>query len=189
MNEQCKGPVSFEALIDYWAQDSTPEETERIEEHLFACDACHARLTQIAELAGGVARVVSGRGGLVLPMTTSLVDRLQARGVRMRHYRLGPGDVVPCGVGAEDDLLVTWLRAELEGVSRVDITMRNEQGPMGRIEDVPIDAITGQVIYSFGADAVRTFPAMTLTVELIAVEEDRERRLAEYTLHHAAFRG
>jgi len=47
----CQAPLSDATLIDYLVRDlPEDDETNRVEEHLFACADCSARLDQIAAL-------------------------------------------------------------------------------------------------------------------------------------------
>ena len=104
---------------------------------------------------------------------------------RLRHYHARPGERVACTVGADDDLLVTWLTMDLERVAQVDVTLSNAEGRLlRRVEDVPVDHQRNEIIYSLGGDLARTFPAMTFHVEVVAVAPEGRRRLAEYTFDH-----
>jgi len=180
----CQAPVPLDALVDYWAGDLLAAEADSLEEHVFACDACGRRLAGVARLAHGVAQVASRRGGLQMVLTPALVDRLARDGLRMRHYRIAPGQSVACTVGPEDDLLVTVLAADLRGVGRVDLVMSMPGHEPVRLSDAPADFANGQVIVALSGDLARTFPAMTLQTRLVAVDAGGERALAEYTFDH-----
>jgi hypothetical protein len=83
-------------------------EMDRVEEHLFACEDCSARLRQMAALGTALATLV--RQGLVSRIVSRAnVNRLQRDGL---HVRMMPGETVPCSVFPGDDLIVTCLRAE-----------------------------------------------------------------------------
>jgi len=175
--------VTLEALLDYWAGELPARDADELEAHVFGCDSCTARLAGVAELATAVAQLVRRRGGLQLVLTESLVKQLAAHGLRMRHYRVGPGDRVPCTVGAEDDLLVTYLRADLAEVERVDVLLGDPEHAL-RLSDVPIDRATGQVVFTVSGDAVRQWPDRVQRVELLAIEDSGERSLGEYAFEH-----
>jgi hypothetical protein len=172
------------ALIGYWAGDASAE-AEQIEDHVFACETCSRKLIALADLARGVARVAAIRGGIAMVTTQAIIDRLAADGLRMRHYRLRPGETVRCTVSADDDLSVTYLSADLGAVERVNVVLYAHGKEWGRIDDAPIDRARGQVIYTTGGDLARTFPAMTVRVELVAATRaDNTRLLAAYTFEH-----
>jgi hypothetical protein len=184
----CCTPVSMANLVDYWSGDASTTEVEQFEEHTFACETCSRRLEAVADLARGIARVAAIPGGIGMVVTQALIDRLAAQGSRMRHYRVEPGETVQCTVGPDDDLSVTYLSADLQGVQRVDVVLYAHGKEWGRMNDAPIDRVTGQVIYTVAGDLARTFPAITVRVELHAPEKDGEARvLCEYTFEHTPY--
>ena len=186
----CSTPLSMATLVDYWAGDAPTTEAEGVEEHAFECESCSRWLTAIANLARGVAQVAAIRGGIGMVVTQALLDRLAADGLRMRHYRAHTGETVQCTVGPDDDLSVTYLSADLHDVQRVDVVLHAHGKEWARLDDAPIDRATGQVIYTVGGDLARTFPAITVRVELLAPERDGSARvLAEYTFEHTPFAG
>jgi hypothetical protein len=80
---------------------------------------------------------------------------------------------------------VTYLSADLGAVERVNVVLYAHGKEWGRIDDAPIDRARGQVIYTTGGDLARTFPAMTVRVELVAATRaDDVRVLGEYTFEH-----
>jgi hypothetical protein len=181
----CGTPLSMATLVDYWADDTPTADAEGVEEHVFACATCSRRLAAIANLARGVARVAAIRGGIGMVVTQAILDRLASDGLRMRHYRVRPGETVQCTVGPDDDLGVTYLAADLRDVQRVDVVLHAHGKEWARMDDAPIDRATGQVIYTVGGDLARTFPAITVRVELHAPErEGKGRVLGEYTFEH-----
>jgi hypothetical protein len=186
----CSTPLSMTILVDYWAGDAPTADAEGVEEHAFACESCSRRLTAIANLARGVARIAVIRGGIGMVVTQAIIDRLAADGLRMRHYRVHPGETVQCTVGPDDDLSVTYLSADLDGVRRVDVVLYADGKEWARIDDAPIDRVTGQVIYTVGGDLARTFPAIAVRVELLAPERGGNARLlGEYTFEHTPSSG
>jgi len=56
-----------------------------------------------------------------------------------------------------------------------------------RIDDAPIDHTTGQVIHVVGGDLARTFPAITVRVELRVLRHGDTSVLGEYTFEHTPF--
>lgn len=54
-----------------------------------------------------------------------------------------------------------------------------------RMEDVPFDATSGEVVYVPPIAFVRTLPAHSFVVRALAVGADGERVLGEYTFNHS----
>jgi hypothetical protein len=184
----CDRPLSAETIVDYFSAALSQDEDAEIEEHIFACDTCASRLERVGVLTQLVATVAGRRGGINLSLTRALLDRLEADGLRLRHYRLAPGERVPCMVMAEDDLVVTWLTAELAGVESVALTISDDAGTViRRLDDAPIDHVSKQIIFAISGDTVRKLPSMLLHLELVAHEAAGDRVLGNYTLSHTAF--
>jgi hypothetical protein len=182
---RCDRELPLSALVDYWVGASTPEENAQIEEHTFECDWCLNRMEHVSAIARAIPPAL--RRGTALALTHSLCERLEASGLRVRHYRARPGDVIECTVGAEDDLTVSWLGADFTGADRVELIMTTPQGPVLHIEDAPIDMTTNQLVYSLSGDVLRTFPTMTLTIELFSHQGENRRPIAQYTFQHTAY--
>ena len=120
---RCATPVPFSDIVDYWAGDLSVADVDRIEEHVFTCAECARQLAEGAALARCIAAVVR-EGHFHSLVTDALLNRLAMDGVRMRTYVLDPGDVVPCSVWADDDLVVTRIRADFSGVDSVTVVTR-----------------------------------------------------------------
>lgn len=186
-NEKHAGP-DFEALVAWWLGELPQAEAEAIEEHLFACTHCTRRLEVLAALGEGVRAAV--RGGLLQAVISrEFLEAMRAQGLRVREYEVEPGGRVECTMTAEDDAVVSRVRAPLAGVKRVDALQRVEVGGQvvreGRLEDVPFDPASGEVLQLPLAPArLRKMPAHTATMRLVAVEETGERELGEYVFAH-----
>ena len=130
----CQAPIPDGTLLDYWARDlADGDETDRVEEHLFACGDCSARLHRLAALGPGLATLVrQGRvSGIV---SRALLNRMQRDGIHVRMYSLVPGETVPCAVFPGDDLVVTALRADFSGVDAVTLSVTGPgDSPFGRV--------------------------------------------------------
>jgi hypothetical protein len=175
-------------LVAYWAGDDP--EIDRVEDHVFACDVCAGKLSGIARLADGVARVASRRGGFEMVVTPPILDRLTHDGLRIRHYRVGPGGTVACTVAPDDDLVVSSLEADLEGVDRVDVVKTNEKGVVvGRYTDVPVDRASREILYAVSGDRLRKLPKTVVEVEIVGKGPGGPRRLGVYTFDHTPWPG
>jgi hypothetical protein len=173
--------LSLSMLVDYLARELASEEEAQLEEHVFACDACHRRLQAVADLGAGVTQLARRRGGLYMGLTGALAGKLAADGLRIREYRAAPGERVFCAVGRQDDLVLTRLDADLAGVEGVDLTMSSGGQVLMHVADAPIDRRANQVLYANSAESLRSWPAMTILVQLVA----GGRTVGEYTFVHA----
>jgi anti-sigma factor RsiW len=181
-----KHPIDFETLVAYWLGELGPEQEAPLEEHLFACASCSARLEALAALAGGVrAAVREGRANAVI--TPRFLETLRREGLRIREYRVPAGGRADCTLLAGEDGVCGRMQVGLTGVTRVDALTRLEvEGEVteSRIEDVAFDPAAGEVLTFPSAVWLRKMPANTLHVRLVAVEEAGERVLGEYTFAH-----
>ena len=126
MSAPCAAPLEPSALVDYWL-DGGGQGHEALEAHLFECDACSRRLQALVALGEAASRLLR-EGAVELVVTPSLLAKAARDGLRVREYRLAPGERVSCTVTPEDDWLVSRLLARFEGVSRVDLVAERLQG-------------------------------------------------------------
>lgn len=178
-------PIDFETLVAYWLGELPEAREAGLEEHLFACAHCSGCLEELAALAAGVHAVVRlGKLGMVV--SQPFVQALKHAGLRLREYRLEPGESVHCTLGADDDAVVSHVRAPLAGVKRVDVVRLLAGGEAEeRLADVPFDPATGEVVVIPSAAWLRTMPAFTMHMRLVNVGEVGESPLGEYTFRHS----
>jgi hypothetical protein len=95
---------------------------------------------------------------------------------------------VACTIGANDDGVVGRMQVALAGVKRVDalqsLDVGDGQVQRWRVEDVPFDPSADEMLLLPSATALRTLPAHTFRVRLVAMDESGERSLGEYTFAH-----
>jgi hypothetical protein len=181
----CSTPIADATLLDYWAREPAEgHEIDRLEEHLFACGDCSARLQALASLNAGLATLVrQGRvSGIV---SRALLNRMQRQGLNIRMYSLAPGETVPCCVFPGDDLIVTALRADLSAVETVTLSVSGPDSPFTQVEGVPVSSPDGEVFWATPADLVRQLPSMRLELTLSSESETRTE-LGRYVLEHSA---
>ena len=178
----CGKPVDFEALVAWWLGEAPAGDT--IEEHLLACAHCSGRLEWLAALSGGV-RAVVREGRVSMVVSAPFVESMRRAGLRLREYRLDPGGSVNCTIRADDDAVVSRLRAPLAGVKRLDVVRAQDAGPEERIADVPFDAAAGEVLLVPSSAWLKTMPAFTTRTRLVAVDEAGETQVGEYTFVHS----
>jgi len=186
MMPRCTAPIPDGTLLDYWAPDlADGDETDRVEEHLFACGDCSARLHHLAALGTGLATIVrQGRvSGIV---SRALLNRMQRDGIQVRMYSLLPGETVPCAVFPHDDLVVTALRADFSGVDAVTLLVTGPgDAPLSELREVPVSGPTGEVLWATPAALVRQMPSIRLQLTLESAGATRAE-LGRYVLEHSA---
>ena len=191
MSAAAGGHLPVDALLDWWLHDdASPESAEAVEAHLLQCDACGEALDELVALGDGVRAAI--RAGAVSAVATgAFVDRLVGQGLKVRQYRLPAGSRIECSVAPDDDLLVSRLEAPLAGVARLDAVVESSLAPgvEHRLEDVPFDAKTGEVLWLPRIAQVKTLPAHTLNVTLLAVAPGGARELGRYAFHHRPWAG
>jgi hypothetical protein len=181
----CTEGIALGRLIDYAVVYGWDD--EELEEHFFDCPACTARLQWLAAVADALPAVVQRSGGQRLVLTRELIDRLVARGVRLRHYHFDDNRRIACTVGAEDDLVVSWIPV----VTGDDELLACDMiGPGGRVlatsDDMPFDRVRGELVLAEPADSLRRLPDMTMRLQLRAVGPAGTRSLGEYVYQHSA---
>jgi hypothetical protein len=78
------------------------------------------------------------------------------------------------------------VRAPLADVKRLDVVRTRDGGaPEARLADVPFDAETGEVLVIPSAAWLKTMPAFTMQMRLIAVDEAGDKQIGEYTFNHS----
>jgi hypothetical protein len=178
----CSSPVAQSTLLEYWLGELSAEAEAGVEEHFIGCAYCSAQLGELVALGNGI-RALVPRGAAPLFVTQPLLDDLRGDGARVREYRLSPGESVQCTVHADDDLVVSRLRAPLAGVTRLDLVRIADDGEF-RLPDIPFDAAAGEVIFCPPMELLRGLGACTERLRLVAVSERGERPIADYAFHH-----
>ena len=183
--ERCSRGHDVGDLVDYWAGDVEGDRAERIEQRIFECADCGERLAHIEAMSRGISEVVrSGRFHSVL--TESLLNRLSRDGMRIRMYTLEHGAIIPCAVWADDDLVVSRLRADFTGVEQVTVALQLESGDeLSRVPDIPIAPGQTELLDAVSADRLRQLPPTRLRLVLTGTRAGKEEVLGEYGLEHA----
>lgn len=177
------GHVELETLTAYWLGELPAAEADAVEKHYFACARCAAQLGWLAALSDGVR--VAVRAGLGMVVTAPFVEAMKRAGMRLREYRADAGATVQCTLRADEDAVISRVRAPLAGAKRVDMLQRLERDGEAheiRLEDVPFDPASGEVVFVPPTKVLRN--KHRVRVRLVAVEEGGERRLAEYLFDH-----
>jgi hypothetical protein len=138
-------PFDFDGMIAWWLGEAPESQAATFEEHLFECAHCARQLSVIAALAAG-ARAAVAEGGVRLVVSAPFVEAMKHAGLRLREYRLEPGGSVNCTIRADDDAVVSRLRAPLHNVQRLEVVYLADNQPEVRLADVPFDAAIGEVL-------------------------------------------
>ena len=179
----CVNPIDPAALADYWLAELSTEESA-VEEHLFGCEDCTLQLQSVVALAEGIRRLAR-QGNLGMVVTREFLDRLGREGLRAREYAPPAGGSVACTVTAQDDLLIGRLAADLTGIERVDVALCDPSGAeRQRLQDIPFRAGLSEVLLNYPIGPARQSGPDVLVMKRLAVTDQAERVLAEYTFNH-----
>ena len=181
----CAHPIDASVLADYWLGALAGREEETVEEHLFGCDECGARLREVIALAEGVRKLARG-GSLRMVVSDAFLERAAEEGLRVREYAPPPGGSVQCTVTAEDDILIGRLAADLNTAKRVDLCMCDDRGVERiRLTDIPFNSAGGCVAFQQPITYAKAAPSETLIARLVALDDSgHEHLLGEYTFNH-----
>jgi hypothetical protein len=180
--ERCE-QVTLADLADYAAGDLPEAEAAALEEHTFACADCARRATEYVAFAAGIRDAVRAAqvAGLI---TDAVLNRLAREGVRVRSYTLSPGDLVPCAVWQQDDVMVLRLRGDFREGDEITLVQRAAQGEeISRSSALEMGSSQHEILYAVPAAWVRMLPAGDIQVTLTHEGSDR-RAIASYTLRH-----
>jgi hypothetical protein len=181
----CPHPIDPAILADYWLAALPPPEEEAVEEHLFECDLCGARLREVIVLAEGL-RNLAREASLRMIVSDGFLQHAAAEGLRVREYAPPSGGSVECTVTADDDILIGRLAANLTGANRVDLCICDERGiEQLRMPDIPVHSGAASIAYQESITWAKAMPTSTMIARLVALDESgAERLLGEYTFHH-----
>jgi len=182
MTATCASPIADERLIDYWAGDLPVADGDAVESHLFACADCSARLETVASVTGGLG-ALARQGRISGIISRAMLNKLQRDGVRVRQFTLDPGETVPCAAYPGDDVVVTWLNADLAGVRSVSLRVTGpEDRVFGVLDDVAVPATATSVLWATPGAFVRSMPSTQLRLTLRSMDD--AALLGEYVLEH-----
>jgi hypothetical protein len=181
----CANPIDAAVLADYWLDALSKSEEGAVEEHLFTCDDCGARLREAIALAEGV-RKLARQGSLFMVVSDAFLQRAREQGLHVREYTPPRSGSVECTVRAEDDILIGRLTADLSGAKRVDLCFCDSQGvERHRLPDIPFHAGAGGVAFQQSITYAKAAPSETMIARLVTFDEaGSERLLGEYTFNH-----
>ncbi len=181
----CSNPVDAGVLADYWLAALREPEEQAIEEHLFTCDECGARLREVIALAEEI-RKLARQGSLTMVISDAFVKRAAEQGLHVREYSPPRWGSVECTVSAEDDFLIGSLTADLSAAKRLDLSLCDDHGiERLRLPDIPFRSQAGAVMFQQSITYAKASPSDTMIARLVAFDESgSERLLGEYTFNH-----
>jgi hypothetical protein len=180
----CAMSTPTSTLLAYWLGEMDPAPESELEEHLFRCAPCSARLRGLVQIGEGIRRATID-GNLHGVVTASFVKRLQEAGFSIREYRMQPGGSVLCTVTPEDDLVVAHLHASLRDVQQLDVLYHDvTTGTHQRMKDVAFDPTSDEVVLLPNVAQLRQLGTASARAELVAVENATERIIGVYTFNH-----
>jgi hypothetical protein len=180
----CATPLNAAVLADYWLGMLSQAEEEGLEEHLFACDDCNARLSEMIALGEGL-RKLANEGSLRMVVSETFLERAAAKGMTVRQYAPPRGGSVNCTVTLEDDLLIGRLAADFSESKIIDLAICDGQGvERMRMTDVPFRPGEGIVLWQESITRMKAAPSDVIIARLVAVNDGGERLVGEYTFNH-----
>jgi hypothetical protein len=182
----CDAGVGLDRLIDYWL-DRAADFDALLEEHLFGCAACTARLEWLAAIGETMPSVLERRGGRRLVLTGDAVEHLVRCGVRVRQYHFDDARRIECSVGFDDDLVVSWIPLTVADDESVGGVMLAPDGTeFSRLDDAPIDRARGVLILASAAETILRLPDIELRLKLSATGPRGTRDLGDFIYNHTA---
>jgi hypothetical protein len=181
----CTNPLDPAILADYWIAALPKLEEDAVEEHLFTCEECEARLREVISLAEAI-RGMARQGSLLLVVSDVFLKRVAEEGLHVREYTPPIGGSIACTVTAEDDFLIGRLTADLSEARRVDLCFCDERGTeQVRLADIPFNSEAGGVAFQQSIAYAKAAPSETMIARLVTFDNaGSERLLGEYTFNH-----
>ena len=134
-------------------------EEDAVEEHLFTCEECGARLREVISLAEAI-RDLARQGSLLLIVSDAFLKRVAEEGLHVREYTPPIGGSIACTVTAEDDFLIGRLTADLSGANRVDLCFCDERGAERvRLADIPFNSEAGGIAFQQSITYAKAAPS------------------------------
>jgi len=194
MSNACSTPLSVETLVAYWFGELDEAKATGVEQHYFACPACTARLEGITRLGDAVIELVR-HGGVSASVTRKLVDVGIARGLRVRTYRVEPGQAVACTAAPDDDFIALSLVMPASAIDAVDahgsidVAVAWTELASGvqnhrTVSDVSFDRREGELVFLSAGREIRALPKSQWQWTAVLRSPSGEIRLGPYTLDH-----
>jgi hypothetical protein len=171
--------VSFEGLADYLADLLEEPESNELEAHLFACEACASECERLVGIAAAV------RDSVPPVISPEQFEALAREGRIAAENRMSPGQVAEVRYPPEGKLLVHRLGGfDLRRAHRVDVELVDlEGGILTRMNDVPFDAARGEVLIACQRHFANSYPD-DASFRVEAITGDEREEVKRYTVLH-----
>jgi hypothetical protein len=93
--------------------------------------------------------------------------------------------VVPCAVFPDDDLVVTSMRGDFDGVDAVTLSVTGSPLSGVVLDDVPVSAAEGELLWATPGLLIRQMPTSRVTLTVTAGRANG-RQIGQYVLDHTA---
>ncbi len=176
--KSCADPVPLETLTALWSGELPPDDAERVEAHLFSCDACSATSDRLGMLVEGIR-------DLIPPVISHAHrDRLLSQGMKILETKVEASTPARAYFASELDLLVHVLHADLSRAERVDVAIVSQDGvPRVSFEHVPFDRQAGEVLISCQRHYQGMFPGDPF-FRVSVVEGGARRTVGDFLVIH-----
>jgi hypothetical protein len=170
--------VTFETLVAYWAGDLGAAESDRVEDHVFACAECTAASARVAAISESLRAIVPP---IVSP---GRVEELRAHGFQIEDNFVAPGARIEVTFRDQDFLIHHLGGLELASAERVKVKVSVEETGSLILEhpSVPFDAKSGEVLIACQPHFA-AFPP-NIAFDVTATDGSGEVRTARYVVAH-----
>jgi Putative zinc-finger len=174
----CTAPLSFNVIVEYLAGELGEQDENNFELHLFACAEC----TQVVEQVGALTSVI--RETIPPVVRASHLEQLRSS-LEVRETLVEAGQSVEAWFTPDIDLLVHALRADVDGINRIDLEVYGvDDEPYMRVEAVPFDARTGLVYVACQRHFRGEADVEDTRFRLVGLDAGVHRMLGEYSVRH-----
>jgi hypothetical protein len=171
--------------LDDYLRGQRPDELELdYEQDLFAraLDDRAPELVFRAQL-GSTLRDMHQRGSLEIWPSAAEVARLEASGLRIRHFALDPQQPTFPDLSGDFDLLVVRIALDLVGLTQLDVDVCSPQGQVLKtMVDVGFDAEAGAIYTCCEAELARTAARHPTISRFWGTDASGRRLLAEIAM-------
>jgi hypothetical protein len=170
---------SLEGLAAWLVADHTSDAEETLEQHLFDCDRCAAKATQLESLNQRLRTMMP-------PVLTPERRRKLEETVRpLPIAPVSPGERATLEFGPGSELGLWVMHADLRRVERLDCELLASDGsPLAAFRDVPFDAQRGEVVLGCQIHYRHLGFPDDMVVRVTSVDSSGRHPLAEYHLSH-----
>jgi hypothetical protein len=169
--------LSGERLAAYWLGELDEADAAAVEEHVFACDACSAAWSKTSS-------VIAGVRALPPPVLTAAgLRELRASTPSLRQVAVPPGGSATVEFGADNDVFVLQLQADLARAERVDLSVAPPDGAtLLEVPHAPFDAESGTVNVLCHRHIAR--PGLHVHMRLRVLRDGEWSESAQYSVDH-----